>query len=871
MLITSFCCQSQTKIKGTVKDSLGNKLAGAAVYIKNQNSGSILNYDISDSNGLFSIDTNSDTSYLVLSVSYLGFKNLNRTIANKTQNIEVVLIESIESLREVLVKADDIRKVGDTLSYSVSAFKDQKDRSIADVLKKMPGIEILSNGQILYMGQPIEKYYIEGMDMLEGRYNLANDNISAEDVSKVQILENHQPIKILDSLVFSDRASLNIKLKNNVSITGAAEMGAGFSPILFQTNITPLIFTKKSQALISYQFNNAGKDLERNNKDFSTSDNLVNGFTTSKKGLLSINQLSRPSFATARWLDNSDHLGNVNYLHRLKNKTDLKVNLSYLNGAHRDRGTRITTYKTDDNKIVYREQLENIQFLNSLNSKLTWERNLSKSYLRNSFAYKTFWDSQRSSIDNNVQNINQNFSDPYITISNELKIIQTIGKQLVTFKSNTGYTNGDQNLMVFPLQFAELLNEEQVNGRNRQTTNMSTFFTENSAGFTKKLVDFVISPTIGIAFKRENLSSNLLNSFDDNLVQNGNDYINDLQLSSSNLFISNQLNFKKNNWLIVFSSPLYIRYFKTENRISNYENTINRLNFEPNLSITKKLSPYWEATMRGAIENRYGEIDNLFDGYILRNYISLIKYNTTLQETKNYFSSVSIRYRNALKAIFARLSFSISKNTNNLLYSNTVSDNGALIIESIIRDNSATSQTIALNASKYFKEIETTLTLGSNFSYSERPQIVNGFLGAFLDRSQKHDLAIETKVSKWFSVSGSTIVSTSKLQSTANQISKVKTLENSIKAFFYFNEYEFFIVNTEHYYNRMGSNNNNNYFLNLSYQFTSRKYGFDTEIIWNNVLNTNEFINVSNNEFFTVENSYILRPSQLVISLKFSL
>ena len=63
-------------------------------------------------------------------------------------------------------------------------------------------IDVLPDGKILYQGKPINKYYIEGLDLLEGKYNLANKNLPYNQVSKVQILENHQPIKVLDSLVF---------------------------------------------------------------------------------------------------------------------------------------------------------------------------------------------------------------------------------------------------------------------------------------------------------------------------------------------------------------------------------------------------------------------------------------------------------------------------------------------------------------------------------------------------------------------------------------------------------------------------------------------------------------------------------------------
>lgn len=871
LLFNTLLCQSQSSISGTVKDDFGNILMGASVAIKNQDSSAFLSYDISDSKGNFSVDVKSEASNLVLSVSYLGYNTLNTSIENKSQNLSIVLESSQEELKEVLIKLEAIEKSGDTLSYSVSAFKDQKDRSIADVIKKMPGISVMPNGQIYYMEKPIEKFYIEGMDMLEGRYNLASDNISADDVSKVQILENHQPIKVLDSLVYSDRTSLNIKLKNNVSVSGTAEVGAGFDPFLFSTKITPLVFTKNSQMLTSYQYNNTGNDLSRSINDFSSSNNVLDGFSATKKSILSLRQLSKPPFASSRWLDNNDHLGNFDYLQRLKNGTELKVNLSYLNGVQTDDGTRNTSYITQDNTIHIKENIENSIFSNSLSSKFTLEKNKSESYFRNAFSFKTFWDSQRGTIADETSDIFQKLKNPYVLATNELKIITPIGKQLVSFSSNTGYTKTDQELIITPGKFENLLNDGRLYECNKQVTSLGTFFSENTAGFIKNLGAFSVTPEVGFAYKKQQLTSDLFKTIDGNSSSIGPDYRNDVELTNSNFFLTSLLSLRQGGWQVSLRTPFYLRYFRTNNSTTVPDKSIRRLNFEPNLSVTKRLSPYWEAQIRADIKNRYGEIDNLFGSYILENYLSLLRYNSKLSEQSSYASSLNIRYRNTLKALFASVSLSHTKNDNNLLYKNTIADDGALIIESIEIDNKATTQSLNFNASKYFSKMKATMTANARFSFSEYPQIVNNVAASFRNAVQTYDLNIDSEITKWLSVNGSSSFMTSKLRSINNQSNKLKNWSNSIKTFIYLNDSEFFNIDAEHYYNQIGTSTNNNYFLNMSYQWTLKKYKLDAKITWNNVFNTNNYVNVSNGEFFSNENIYVLRPSQLLLTFKFSL
>jgi hypothetical protein len=77
--------------------------------------------------------------------------------------------------------------------------------------------------------------------LLEGKYNLANDNY--QEVSQVQILENHQPIKTLDSLQFSDRtAQYQTPILLQVKREGSGLAHYFGMPIL-------MLFSKKRQML----------------------------------------------------------------------------------------------------------------------------------------------------------------------------------------------------------------------------------------------------------------------------------------------------------------------------------------------------------------------------------------------------------------------------------------------------------------------------------------------------------------------------------------------------------------------------------------------------------------------------------------------
>lgn len=160
-------------------------------------------------------------------VSALGYRTDTLTISEPGRNLTVKLAEAPTGLKGITVKAPAIRAQGDTLTFDVAAFCSRSDRNIEAVIGRLPGITIEGNGQIKYNGESINKFYIEGLDMLSGRYQLATKNFSPTDIAAVNIYENHQPKKVLEGLEFSERAALNLKLKKKSMLRPVGHLTGG--------------------------------------------------------------------------------------------------------------------------------------------------------------------------------------------------------------------------------------------------------------------------------------------------------------------------------------------------------------------------------------------------------------------------------------------------------------------------------------------------------------------------------------------------------------------------------------------------------------------------------------------------------------------
>ena len=619
---------AQTEISGNIKDENKENLDGATVIVKKDSTASVISYAISDGSGNFNLNLNSDADSLLLNISFIGYKTYQKIIANRNQQIEVTLDPSSEALREVIVESKILEKRGDTLSFSVDAFKGKEDRVIADVLKKIPGIEIMPNGQIRYQGEPIQKYYIEGLDLLEGRYNLANENLNVEAVSKIEILENHQPIKVLDSLEFSERASLNIKLKKDITTSGTAEVGLGASPLLWKAKVTPMIFTKEKQAIVTYQANNIGNDLAREVNDFSFSA-FGESYNIDQQKWVSILLIPESPFSEERWLDNNAHLGSVNFLTKTGNDYQLKASISYLNDAQIQEGRKQTSFFTPNDTIAIAETTNNNFFINKLTGKLTLEKNAEKDYLKNQLEFNGFWNSEKGSLQNLENNIHQRVDSPFKAVKNTLDLLKPLGKQLISFHSNTGYKETNEDLIVNPGQFEAILNDDENYEQLNQAVYSSEFFTDNSAGFTKALGLFTITPKIGFSFQNQQLNSNIKT---DEIVQESG-FKNDLDLFNSEVYLKNAIRFKTEDdiWNLRLSTPLKFKNIRVEEYNQNRDE-IERILFEPSLYAGKKLSASWETSISGSLNYNFGDINMIYPGYIISNYRSIQRYDDPISE-----------------------------------------------------------------------------------------------------------------------------------------------------------------------------------------------------------------------------------------------
>lgn len=199
------CHAAQWQGSGLVVDNSGEPLAGVVVKLIGPG-GSTLAFSSTDDKGRFRLSTaTAPAKGSVVRIAYLGFSTKEIPATELRDDMKIALDEAPLELKEVVVKVPPIKMTGDTLTYDVASFRGAADRTIEDVIKKLPGVEVNDKGTIYYNGEAINRFYIEGLDVVSGRYAIATKNISPDDIISVNVYENHQPKRVLKDIAFSDR------------------------------------------------------------------------------------------------------------------------------------------------------------------------------------------------------------------------------------------------------------------------------------------------------------------------------------------------------------------------------------------------------------------------------------------------------------------------------------------------------------------------------------------------------------------------------------------------------------------------------------------------------------------------------------------
>lgn len=858
---------AQNKLEGLIKSDEGELLPYINVLIHKPGSKLLVAYAVSKENGYFEAIVNNPSDSLDIEISSVNYKNEIRRVANTPQKLDFILVPEIMQLEGITVKAPAIEQRGDTIVYLVNSFAKQEDRSIEDVLRRMPGIEIEPGGRILYQGLPLQRFYVEGLDLMNGRYVVVSKNLPLASVSSVEILENHQPLRILEERVASNQASINIKLRHNVTATGTAKLGAGLSPFLWEANITPMIFMKNFQLLVSYQTNNNGDDVSEQLR-INTFQDLIHmsDRPSDKPEIVNLRPVNPPEIDEDRYLDNNIHLLNMNGLLRLNKDFQLRTNLFYINDFQQQKvGIERKNYTPTDT-ITYTEDYNNRLYDNYLHGEFTLSRNVKENYLNNELKFQSRWDKQRSDILNGSRDISQELDNPFSSFSNDLRSINPIGNYLVEFNSYISYDQSPHELSIIPGQFENMLNEGESYDEAIQHIVLDRFYTDQSASFVFGWKGLSFTPRIGIAYRQQLLESKIFLLKDDSSEDAGADFANSLDGRHTRLYGQTNIEYRWSKITVKAKLPLSWQIIKMEDKIINSGQNFNGVLFDPSVSVNYKVNGFWRLRGAWSFANRLGDMDRIHYGYILSNYRILSKNGAPISHTQRNNYSVYISFRNPIITFFNSLTYIYSISNNNLLYSSLIQSDGTSLLQTYNIPNKTYTHSFQGQSSKFISKIKTTISFRASLNLRKGESLLNAQL--FDTKTLFYTLVPELnfKITKWLNAEYGLNANFIKTYIEDDEKSDISLLKHHLSIFAYPFNNQLVSLSTE-YYNH---ENADNLFVDFLYRYSLKKQKIDLEFRWNNIFNNETYTSYFASSYTVTESIYYLRPSQVLFSIKFS-
>lgn len=246
-------------IKGTIKDSLGSPLSYVNIIAKSENINNKMFFAISDDEGRYRLELEQNSVYTI-TVSMMGFQSKEikvQAIQNITKNI--TLIEAKNQLEEVIIELPVMVKK-DTIIYNTDKFVNGSERKLKNVLKKLPGVEVDRNGEITVQGKRVTKLLVDGKKFFGGGTKLGVENIPADAVDKVEVIDNYNEVSFLKNLSDSEDMAINIQLKEDKKrfIFGDIELGKG-NDGYYKSNANLFYYSPKTNVNFIGNINNIGE------------------------------------------------------------------------------------------------------------------------------------------------------------------------------------------------------------------------------------------------------------------------------------------------------------------------------------------------------------------------------------------------------------------------------------------------------------------------------------------------------------------------------------------------------------------------------------------------------------------------------------
>lgn len=788
-------------IDGIVKGK-GTVLSGATVALLND-SNAIVSFVFTDNLGKFHLQIPFEKKPTRLSVSHIGFKREYISLPEVSKEITIILEEEEFELREIEVKFERLVAQNDTLTYSVAGFKQNQDRSIADVIKKMPGMDVKPDGTIEYQGKAISTFYIEGLDLLGSKYGLASNNLSVNNVESVQVLKNHQPIKALRNISFNECAALNIVLKDNAKSVWnrICDVGVGYGEkVLCDSKAMLMLFDKKFQTLMMYKYNNTGVDISKEVMELAaTSEEYEKNMNN---GIVSMMTVPESNIAKERHTFNNSNLFAGNWLWKTGKDSNLRLQASGLMDTEDVRIYSSTTYLTVSELPIVVEDMTIKNGRSEWKGEIDYKLNNDNTYIhQNTRGYFDFNKSIGTLLCNRVEK--DMMVKPYKQyITNNLHL------------SHTTNNNSNYDLTSY-ISFYHLPEQLLAINGTQEMLDLKSLTTHNELKYRWKIGNYYVNNNVGVEYIKQNIS--LAGTY---------------QLCQAYWMPSISLLRKKHK----LNASVKLGYMNQ----SYKKNITDHVLIEPKISLTWTPTAVSEFYASTSYNNSPRPVTNLYDNPLFTDYRTKVE-NRGVPELMRVLSiNASYKYTNPIKGMFFNFQPVLNISYGNRMYKSSLTD-GLYSISATTHDYTSTTKGATARMSKAFNWAKAIMGLSALYRTRNYFFLVSDNINKANIYSFSSIFDYSMRPFHLISLEGKTALEIVKQSNTNNphiKVGNIYNLKNDVNINLLINRRWTISISNE-LNNSNVAGKQTNYFCDLSINYNSKRW--DITCLINNIFDSSTF------------------------------
>jgi hypothetical protein len=749
----------EVSLQGRVIDSSGSALIFANTIAIPQTNGKNIIYSITDDQGRYKLLLQKNINYNI-EVSYVGYqKIIDSIILSESTNKDFILTLKNQALNEVIIIEHSMPVLvkGDTITYRTGAFTNGEERKLGELLKKLPGVEVDRDGNVTVNGKAVDKLLVEGKPFFTGGTKLGVNNIPANVVFEVEVLNNYSEIPFLKGLGNDDRTAINIKLKEDKKkfIFGDLEAGVGIKD-RYILHPTLFYYSPKLSTNFIGDLNNTGK------KSFTFQDyiNFEGGLSKLFDNPAAFFNLANSEFAMSLinrdFTYSKDIFGAFSLAKQLSPKVRLNAYSIVNNNSKINQIETIKTYLID-NKIFSFENrttnsnTNNLYSLNKIelayipNSKenLSFETVFKTSNSNSNEQIKSFSPTKTNSINTQLE--------PY-----SLDILQNLGysklfsdKHTMTLSADFRFSNSVSNSLwlftepifpnIIPIKGDSLFNINQ--NVEIKTNNLSL-----GIKHFWKLNNFNhIYPILGYNFSNQEYNTTNTQLFNGQFLSFNNAGFNNsvfFKLNDPFLGLQYRIKIKK---IIIKSALIYHNYSWVTKQLDISKNNSAKSQFLPEFSLNWDLKNSEKFNIKYNLTSRFSDASFWANRLRLEGFNNIYRGSEFLGNTLAHQFSLNYHKFNLFKGLFYNIGLNYDKNI--------ISVRNSALVEGINQINTPIYTDLPENTlgviaslSKNLKTIK--FTIKGNTSFSDYYRSINNQFFNYKSKNYNYTFKAETTFKK---------------------------------------------------------------------------------------------------------------------------